>query len=159
MGSSTPITVNSTYRKLLCISHNTLWDSIHQRLDVQVQERIQAYDVLLVCEEQGDKDAEQTAQHEDEAIATFAARSNHQLLDLGTTEFISKLIFLCLVSKEPRRVEPAGRVLRRDSVLARAATQHSDRKEKRTEGPKPIERETRVAQNAASREQRKSRAA
>lgn len=99
-----------TYRDFLRVPHNALRYRVHQRLEIHVQERLQANDVLLVRKEQGDKDAEQTAQHENEAIATFAPRTNNKLLDFCAAEFLAKLIFFRLAPKKPGRVDLAGRV-------------------------------------------------
>lgn len=79
---------------------------------------------MLVREEEGDKYAEQATQHEDESIATFASRSDDQLLHLCAIEFSAKLVLFRLGPVQPGPVLVVVAVARRGIVLARAAAQH-----------------------------------
>ena len=64
---------DSTNRKLIGITQETTRHDIDQGIEVQIKQRVQADDLILVCEEQSNDDAEETAQEKDEAVTTLSA--------------------------------------------------------------------------------------
>lgn len=62
----------TTYRELPRIPHYTLRNNIHQRVYIQIHQGIQTDDVLLLGEEHRAQESEDSAEHEDEAIAALA---------------------------------------------------------------------------------------
>ena len=82
------------YRELPGILNNPLRNHINQSIQIQIHQRIQTDNLLLVGEEEGDENAEQPAQCEDQPIATFATWFEDDLLVLDFILVI--VVHLCL---------------------------------------------------------------
>ena len=82
------------YRELPGILNNPLRNHINQSIQIQIHQRIQTDNLLLVGEEEGDEDAEQPAQRENHPIAPFAPRFEDDLLVFDLILVI--VVHLCL---------------------------------------------------------------
>lgn len=82
------------YRELPGILNNPLRNHINQSIQIQIHQRIQTDNLLLVGEEEGDEDAEQPAQRENQPIAPFAPRFEDDLLVFDLILVI--VVHLCL---------------------------------------------------------------